>query len=95
MKKLTLILILGFGFLLASAQENDENDRISTIFSECTSRSFSSFNAVIIALVFTGIISAKIGQANILRATIRVVIGGTLAMIVTYGIGIILKVNGI
>lgn len=34
MKKLTLMLILGFGFLLAIAQENKENDQISTIFSK-------------------------------------------------------------
>lgn len=34
MKKLTLMLILGFGFLMAIAQENNENDQISTIISK-------------------------------------------------------------
>lgn len=34
MKKLTLMFLLGLGFLLASAQENNDNDKISTIFSK-------------------------------------------------------------
>jgi len=34
MKKLTLLIFLGLGFLLATAQENNENDQISTIFSK-------------------------------------------------------------
>ena len=34
MKKLTLMLILGFGFLMATAQEDNQNDQISTIFSK-------------------------------------------------------------
>jgi hypothetical protein len=34
MKKLALMMILGLGFLLATAQENNENDDISTIFSK-------------------------------------------------------------
>jgi hypothetical protein len=37
MKKLTLMLILGFGFLLTNAQDNKENDQISTIFSKSRS----------------------------------------------------------
>lgn len=32
MKKLSLLIILGFGFLLSFAQENNDNDQISTIF---------------------------------------------------------------
>lgn len=34
MKKLTLLIFLGLGFLLASAQEYEDNDQISTIFSK-------------------------------------------------------------
>jgi hypothetical protein len=34
MKKLTLLIFLGLGFLLASAQEYTDNDQISTIFSK-------------------------------------------------------------
>jgi len=54
-----------------------------------------AFLSVLVALVITGIISAKVGQANILRATIRIVIGGALAMIVTYSIGKFFGVKGI
>ena len=46
-----------------------------------------AFSSVIIALVITGTVSAKVGGANIPKAVIRVVIGGALAMAVTYGIG--------
>lgn len=34
MKKLTLLIFLGLGFLLASAQDNNDKDQISTIFSK-------------------------------------------------------------
>ena len=34
MKKLTLLIFLGLGFLLASAQDDYDNDQISTIFSK-------------------------------------------------------------
>lgn len=54
-----------------------------------------AFVSVVIALMVTGVISAKIGKANVLQATIRVVIGGVLAMIVTYGIGRLFGVKGI
>lgn len=51
-----------------------------------------AFGSVVVALAATGVISAKIGGANPLKATIRVVIGGALAMIVTYTIGRIFKI---
>lgn len=54
-----------------------------------------AFVAVIIALAITGTVSAKVGGANPLRATIRVVTGGALAMVVTYGVGIAFGVSGI
>lgn len=54
-----------------------------------------TFVAVIIALVITGTTSAKIGDAPVIRAVIRVVTGGALAMIVTYGIGRLFGVSGI
>ena len=53
------------------------------------------FAAVIVALMITGTVSAKIGDAPILRAVIRVVTGGALAMIVTYGIGQLFGVSGL
>jgi vacuolar iron transporter family protein len=43
--------------------------------------------AVVLALGFTGWLSARLGSSDAKRATVRVVIGGLLAMAVTYGIG--------
>ncbi len=46
-----------------------------------------TFVAVLLALGITGWISARLGGADPVRATQRVVIGGALAMAVTYAIG--------
>jgi VIT1/CCC1 family predicted Fe2+/Mn2+ transporter len=46
-----------------------------------------TFISVIIALAVTGSVSAHVGGANKTRAVIRVVIGGALAMAITFGIG--------
>jgi len=46
-----------------------------------------TFVGVLIALAVTGWISARLGGADPKRATQRVVIGGALAMAITYGIG--------
>lgn len=54
-----------------------------------------AFISVVFALAITGLISAKIGGANVYKAMIRVSVGGTLAMIVTYSIGRIVGVTGI
>jgi len=54
-----------------------------------------AFFGVLLALAITGIVSAKVGGANILRATLRVVIGGALAMIITYSVGKLFGVAGI
>jgi vacuolar iron transporter family protein len=54
-----------------------------------------TFVAVIIALAITGILSAKVGGADIKRATIRVVAGGALAMIVTFIVGKLFAISGI
>ena len=43
--------------------------------------------SVVLALAFTGLVSARLGRSDAKRATVRVVIGGLLAMAVTYGIG--------
>jgi vacuolar iron transporter family protein len=53
------------------------------------------FISVIVALVLTGTISAKIGKANVFKAVFRVVLGGALAMAVTYGIGRLFNVAGL
>ncbi len=46
-----------------------------------------TFVAVLLALAFTGTLSAKVGGAEVKRATIRVVLGGAVAMAVTFSIG--------
>ncbi len=45
------------------------------------------FVAVLVALAVTGTTSARLGEAPPVRATLRTVAGGALAMAVTYGIG--------
>ncbi len=54
-----------------------------------------TFGAVIVALMITGSLSAYAGGANKTRATIRVVLGGVFAMIITIGIGKLFGVAGI
>ncbi|MFD4405336.1 VIT family protein [Nocardia sp. NPDC058499] len=51
--------------------------------------------AVLLALALTGSISAWLGGSNRVRAVARVVLGGALAMAVTYGIGQLADVAGI
>lgn len=50
-------------------------------------RIWFTVGAVVISLALTGIISAVFGQANKIRAALRVVIWGIGAMVITYGIG--------
>lgn len=52
-----------------------------------------AFGSVIIALILTGVLSAKAGGASSTRATIRVVSGGVLAMVITYAIGKLFSVT--
>lgn len=51
--------------------------------------------AVLLALALTGSISAWLGGSNRVRAVARVVLGGALAMAVTYGIGQLADMAGI
>lgn len=51
--------------------------------------------AVLFALALTGSVSAWLGRSNRVRAVARVVLGGALAMAVTYGIGQLADVAGI
>ncbi|MFI6754136.1 VIT family protein [Rhodococcus coprophilus] len=51
-----------------------------------------TFGAVLLALAVTGTTSAWLGGARRGRAVVRVVLGGALAMLVTYGIGQIFDV---
>ncbi len=54
-----------------------------------------TFVAVLAALIITGTLSARIGGAHAGRATLRVVVGGAIAMVVTYGIGYLFGVHGV
>jgi VIT1/CCC1 family predicted Fe2+/Mn2+ transporter len=60
---------------------------LAILFSNDANRIAIIFASVVIALIATGILSSVIGGAGKLRATLRVLIGGILAMVVTYGIG--------
>ncbi|WP_019931067.1 VIT family protein [Nocardia sp. BMG111209] len=51
--------------------------------------------AVLIALAITGTVSARLGGSRPRRAVLRVVVGGALAMAITYGIGQLLGVSGL
>lgn len=55
----------------------------------------ATFAAAIIALAINGSVSAGIGKATIWKAALRVVAGGFLAMIITYGIGLLFGVSGV
>jgi VIT1/CCC1 family predicted Fe2+/Mn2+ transporter len=46
-----------------------------------------AFISVLLALVLTGTLSAVLGGARKWRAVVRVVLGGAVAMLVTFGIG--------
>jgi vacuolar iron transporter family protein len=46
-----------------------------------------TFVAVLLAMVLTGSVSARIGHAPVARAVVRNVIGGALAMIITFLVG--------
>jgi VIT1/CCC1 family predicted Fe2+/Mn2+ transporter len=54
-----------------------------------------TFMSVVIALAITGFLSAKAGEANAVKAMIRVISGGALAMTVTYFVGKLFSVSGI
>lgn len=54
-----------------------------------------TFVVVLLALAATGYTSARIGGSAVLRPTIRVVVGGALALAATYAIGTLLGTSGI
>lgn len=60
-----------------------------------STRIIITFIAVFFALLITGTLSAQVGGANRTKAAIRVVVGGILAMIITFGIGKLFGVVGL
>jgi len=49
---------------------------------------------VLLALALTGAVGARLGRAPALRPTLRVLVGGALALAVTYGLGVLLDTSG-
>jgi VIT1/CCC1 family predicted Fe2+/Mn2+ transporter len=54
-----------------------------------------TFVVVLMALAITGAVGARIGDSPVLRATVRVVVGGAIALAATYLIGHLLGASGI
>ncbi len=54
-----------------------------------------TFISVFIVLILIGVLSAYAGKSNVLKATTRVVIGGILSMVVTFGVGKLFGISGI
>lgn len=54
-----------------------------------------TFVAVLVALGITGWLGARLGGSPALRPTLRVLVGGALALAVTFGIGALLGVSGV
>jgi VIT1/CCC1 family predicted Fe2+/Mn2+ transporter len=54
-----------------------------------------TFVAVLVALALTGAVAAHLGGASRLRAMVRTVVGGALALAVTFAIGTLLGTAGI
>lgn len=54
-----------------------------------------TFAAVLLALAATGVISARVGGASAMRASVRLVVGGAIALLVTWLIGTLLGTTGV
>jgi VIT1/CCC1 family predicted Fe2+/Mn2+ transporter len=54
-----------------------------------------TFVAVLVALAATGTVAARLGDAPQLRAAVRLVIGGAIALVATYVIGLLLGTTGV
>jgi VIT1/CCC1 family predicted Fe2+/Mn2+ transporter len=68
---------------------------VAIILSPAPLKVVITFISVVVALAITGILSAKVGGANIVKATTRVILGGVVAMTVTYFIGKLFAVSGV
>jgi vacuolar iron transporter family protein len=60
---------------------------LAILLPPATARVPVTFTAVLIALGLTGALSARLGESNIRRAVLRLVIGGALGLAFTYGVG--------
>jgi VIT1/CCC1 family predicted Fe2+/Mn2+ transporter len=66
---------------------------IAILFLPAVVRIPLTFIAVLAALTLTGYLSARVGDTHKGRAILRVLVGGTIAMVVTFGIGNLLGRN--
>lgn len=66
---------------------------LAIVLPSSETRLYVEFMAVIVALFVTGVVSAKVSGAPIVRTTARVLLGGAIAMAVTYGIGHLFNVS--
>jgi vacuolar iron transporter family protein len=68
---------------------------IATVLAPASVRIVVLFVAVIIALTVTGTLSAHVGGASKKKAAWRVVLGGVLAMALTFGVGKLFGISGL
>jgi VIT1/CCC1 family predicted Fe2+/Mn2+ transporter len=68
---------------------------LAVLLAGASSRVPVTFLAVFVALVTTGILSAKASQISTTRATTRIVGGGMVAMLITFAIGKLVGVSGL
>lgn len=68
---------------------------LAIVLAPADARIAVTFVAVVLALVITGSVSARLGGAGRRRAVARLVVGGAIAMAVTFGVGRLLGVSGI
>lgn len=55
----------------------------------------ATFVAVLVALALTGAVGAHLGGSSKLKASVRVVVGGAVALVATYAIGSLLGASGV
>lgn len=63
---------------------------LAMLLSPADWRVWATVGAVVLALIITGDTSARLGRSSQSRAIIRNVLGGLLAMAVTYGVGTVI-----
>ena len=68
---------------------------VAILLPPASARVAVTFAAVLVALAITGAVGARIGGSSRLRATLRVVIGGALALAITFAIGTLLGATGV
>jgi VIT1/CCC1 family predicted Fe2+/Mn2+ transporter len=68
---------------------------LAIILAPLASRIVITYFAVFVALVLTGLMSARASGGSRFRTVMRVALGGVIAMSITYGIGNLFNVSGV